>query len=316
MKTSSPFEFPPEQTRIVKKAIRLEYLAITYIFTVIVLLYSVMGTSQAMKTAWVSDALALIPSVVFLAGYKISHRKPNQKFPYGYHRATTLAFLCASLALLSIGIYLFIDSFHKLVTQEHPTISTMKVFNLVIWQGWIMIPALVYSIVPSIVIGFKKKPYALNLNDKVLYTSSEIHRADWMSESAAILGIIGIGAGYWWADALAALVISLDVIHDGFRSMRDVVASLMNRTPKSLDPNKKFDLQNRILHTVKNFSWVKDSEVRLREEGHVYFGEVFVVPHAEQSILDNLQVLKTEIRKIDWRLHDIVIAPIKSLDQL
>ena len=42
-----------------------------------------------------------------------------------------------------------------------------------------------------------------------------MNRADWLTALAAVVGVIGIGAGLWWADAVAAIVISLEITRDG-----------------------------------------------------------------------------------------------------
>ena len=47
--------------------------------------------------------------------------------------------------------------------------------------------------------------------------------------------------------------------------------------------------------------WVKDAEVRLREEGHVYFGEAFVVPVDDQDLVERLQRANRHLLDLDWR---------------
>jgi divalent metal cation (Fe/Co/Zn/Cd) transporter len=54
-----------------------------------------------------------------------------------------------------------------------------------------------------------------------------MNRADWMTASAAMVGVIGIGFGIWWLDSAAAILIALDVVRDGDR--RRVVVGLVER---------------------------------------------------------------------------------------
>ena len=58
-----------------------------------------------------------------------------------------------------------------------------------------------------------------------------MNKADWMTGAAAIGGILGIGLGWWWADAVAAAFISLDILHDGYINLRQAVFDLMNQIP-------------------------------------------------------------------------------------
>ena len=52
---------PPEQQRALRRAKRLEWVSLAYILSGVVVVYLVMGSSQAMKVAWIEDLLALTP---------------------------------------------------------------------------------------------------------------------------------------------------------------------------------------------------------------------------------------------------------------
>lgn len=59
MKLAPQYEFSPEQDKALHKARILEYASLAYLASVIVLMYIVMGSSQAMKTAWLEDCPAM-----------------------------------------------------------------------------------------------------------------------------------------------------------------------------------------------------------------------------------------------------------------
>ena len=54
---SDHHELPPDKHEKLVKAVRLEWLSIGYLLSAIVLLYFTLGSSQAMKAAWVEDIL-------------------------------------------------------------------------------------------------------------------------------------------------------------------------------------------------------------------------------------------------------------------
>ncbi|RYF44338.1 MAG: hypothetical protein EOO27_43600 [Comamonadaceae bacterium] len=56
-----------------------------------------------------------------------------------------------------------------------------------------------------------------------------------MTGIAAIGGIIGIGFGMWWADAAAAGLISLGILHDGISDLRSSTAELVDGAPRNLE---------------------------------------------------------------------------------
>lgn len=283
------------------------------LLSIIVVMYLVMGTSQAMKAAWFDDVLSLVPPIAFLVAMRFRSRPPNEEFPYGYHRAVAIAFLCAALALTFFGAYILYDSVVKLVKMEHPTIRTLEIFGWQVWMGWIMIAALIYSTIPPVVLGYMKLPLARELHEKVLRADADMNKADWLTAIAAVFGILGIGMGWWWADSVAAAVISVDIIQDGFTNLKNAVLDLMDRRPVKVEKEKEDTVREQLQQKLEQLDWVKEASVRLREEGDVLTGEAYVVPSDENNLLDKLKQASDLIDGIDWRVYDVVIVPIRSL---
>ena len=69
-----------------------------------------MGSSQAMKTAWIEDMLALVPPLAFLVAVHRARRRPSADHPYGFHRSTAIGHLTAAVALLTVGLSLVYDA--------------------------------------------------------------------------------------------------------------------------------------------------------------------------------------------------------------
>ena len=223
------FELPPDKAALHRRAVRLEWWTIAFFVVAISALAIVLGQSQAMKAAWVEDILALAPPIAFLIANRYRNRPVDDEHPYGHHRSVAIAFLASALALLTLGGYILVESVWRLVGGERPPIGLIEVFGHPLWLGWPMIAVLLATMVPAILLGRAKTKLAAQLHDKVLYADAEMNRADWLTAGAAVLGIIGIGAGLWWADAVAAIIISADIVRDGLRTTRTAVADLMDR---------------------------------------------------------------------------------------
>jgi cation diffusion facilitator family transporter len=311
---SKHHELPPDRHERLVRAVRLEWITIVYLLSAIVLLYFTLGNSQAMKAAWIEDILGLTPPIAFLIASRVRNRAPNDRFPYGYHRATAIAYLVASVALLALGAFILYDSVSKLAKFEHPPIDLVKPFgDRPIWLGWLMLGALAYSAVPQVFLGRLKQPLAKELNDKVLFADAEMNRADWMTAGAAMLGVVGIGFGLWWADSVAASVISVNIVHDGYKNLRVAVGDLMDKEPTVVDDARADPLPLWIKNELMLMDWVKDAEVRLREEGHVFVGEAFVVPVDDEDLVNRLERANRHLLDLDWRLHELVIAPVREI---
>ncbi|QFZ19376.1 cation diffusion facilitator family transporter [Saccharothrix syringae] len=315
MRVGDRFELPPDKAALHRRAVRLEWWTLAFFAAAVALLAVTLGQSQAMKAAWIEDMLGLVPPAAFLVAARYRNRPPDERFPYGYHRSVSVAFLAGSLALLGLGGYVVYDSLSRLLAGERPPIGLVEVFGVRFWSGWLMIAALLATMVPAILLGRVKIGIARRLHDKVLYADAEMNRADWLTAAAAVLGVLGIGFGLWWADAVAALVIGGDIVRDGARTTRDAVANLMDSRPRVVGGREPHPLPDRLLAAVLDQDWVADAWLRVREEGHVFVGELLVVPTTDEGLPERLEQLGKWARDFDWRVHDLVVAPVTRIDR-
>lgn len=313
MRYPGALELPDRLEPEFRNAKKLEWITVGYLISVVVLMYLVMGTSQAMKSAWLEDTLSLFPAISFLVASALYSRAPDRDFPYGYHRAFGIAFLAGSLALFGMGLFLALDSISVLIHAEHPTIGSVFLFGNQVWMGWVMIAVLLYSAIPAMILGIKKLPLAKRLHNKILYTDADAQKADYQTAFAAIAGIIGIGFGLWWADAAAALFISFSVLWDGFTNLKNAIRDLADRRPIHVDDQKPDGLVSEIGAFVAGFDWVIESRPRLREHGQVLMGEVFVVVRERENLPIRIEEGIQQVKEFHWRAYDIVIVPVVTL---
>ena len=281
---------------------RLEWWTLGWMASVVLVMGLVMGSSQAMKAAVIEDVLSLVPAIVFLLSTHWERKQPDPRFPFGYRRANSLAFLVAATALLSVGGFLAYESVTTLVRQEHPTVGGVTLFGHTIWLGWLMIAALAYSVVPPMILGHLKHPIATRIRDKVLHTDALMQKADWQTGLAGIGGIIGIGLGWWWADAAAALFISLSIIKDAIGALEKAVAELLDGTPRTLDSNALSEDGEHLTAALR--ARFGDVEIRLRETGRYIVAEV---DRAAPSVIPTAAELMG--KTLAWRLASLTFRP-------
>ena len=309
-------ELPPQKQDALRRATRLEIITIVYFVTVVVAIYLTLGASQAMKAAWIEDLLGFVPPIAFLIGSRIRYRTPTERYPYGYHRAISIGFLCAALALFVMGLYVVYDSAMKLATFEHPSIGLVQPFGEPIWLGWLMLAALTWGLVPPLILGRLKLGVARELHDKILFADAEMNRADWLTAGAAMLGVIGIRYGLWWADGVAALVIGFDIVRDGMNTTRRAVGDLMDSRPESVEGDRSEGVPTLVANKLRSLSWIDDVRVRMREEGHVFYGDALVVVNDATNLLSKIEEATKAVRSLDWRIYDFVISPAASLEEI
>ena len=302
------FDLPSDKAASLRRAVRLEWISIGFLVSIVLVMYLTMGSSQAMKAAWLEDLLSIVPPVSFLIAARVSGKRANDRFPYGYRRVVSIGFLCAALALTVMGSYLVLDAISKLVHQEHPTVGSIVIFGRTFWHGWLMIVALIYSVIPPLILGAMKRPLAEKIHDKTLLADADMNKADWLTGLAGIGGVMGIGMGWWWADAAAAGLIGFDILRDGLSNLSRVVFDLMDQAPTRADGSGFDQLPIVAAQVVRALPWVRDAEVRMREEGHTYVGEIFIVPHPGEpaNAASALAEAERVVRELDWKMFDLV----------
>ena len=305
---------PEEQQQALRRARWLEVIWILGLASIVVLLYFVLGGSQAMKTAWIEDLLSFVPPVAVLVATWIEGWPPNDRFPLGFIRVVSIGYLISAVALTGVGVFLIIDSGLALIKTEHPTIGSVEVLGVTLWLGWLMIAALVYSVVLPVIFGRLKMRPARELHDKILYADALMNKADWMTGVAAIGGILGIGFGWWWADAVAAILISLDVLHDGVKHTGAAIRDLSDEMPRKIDDSEFDPLIEKVQRRIDQLPWVKDSRLRLRHEGRFLTGTIHVVPHEGQLSPERLEDAEKELLDLNWRIHDVSVMPRSHLE--
>ena len=287
-----------------KRARRLEFWTIGWMLSIIVVMGLVMGSSQAMRTAWIEDILSLIPAIVFLVALHFEGKEPSRRFPYGYHRVHSLAFLISAVALSAMGAMLLFESAMTLLKREHVTIPPIRLFGQEVWMGWLMIGALLYSVIPPVILGRMKLPIAKRLQDEVLHTDAAMQRADWMTGLAGIAGVAGLGLGYWWADAVAAGIISLSILRDGLTALRIATAELVDGAPRELGSNKIAPDAEALMNELKRL--YPGADVRLRETGRYIHAQICGARPEEEV---DLQAIWPDDQERAWRLAQLSFVP-------
>jgi cation diffusion facilitator family transporter len=309
-------ELPERQAEALRKAIKFEWFTLAFLAVAITMVYLVMGSSQAMKAAWIEDLLSLAPPIAFLLAVRLVNKKPNPKYPYGYHRSVGVAHLVAGVALFTMGAFLVYDSASGLILAEHPPIGSVVLFGQAIWLGWLMMGAMALTIPLPIYFGRVKMKLAEELHDKVLYADADMNKADWMTAAGSIVGVAGIGLGLWWADSAAALFIAASILWDGVKNMKAAITDLMDTRATTFDDGKPHPDAAKVDDYLRSLTWVAEAGSRARDQGHVFHVESFVVPRrGMMPTLDQLLDARDACIDLDWKIQDIVIVPIDELPE-
>ena len=315
MRLVNEFEFPAAEAALMIRARRLEWVTVAYIASSATLLGLTMGGSQAMRTSFFEDIVSVVPAVAFLVCSRLAPRRPTPSYPYGFHGAVSLGHLSAALALLGMGLFLLAEATVKIVGLEPTEIGRLRILDREIWAGWPMLAAVTYSAIGTFLLGRLKADLAPRIHDKVLHADAKMMKADWMFEIATGVGVAGVGLGYWWTDPVAAMLVSLSVVKDGWNNLLAAGRDLIERRPMAVDREEPDPIPVELKRWFERLNWADEVHVRVREVGHVLFGEVFVRPRDGAADLPR-RTREARDAALDrwWRLHDLTVTVLDRLE--
>lgn len=306
-----PGQLPDEQKRQLKAARRQEWGTLMLRITVVAALYAALGSSQALHAVWLKSLWSLLPPIAFLVAVRLESWPPTRRFPYGFYRAGSIAFLTSALALTCMGGYLIFAGARSLIARHQPSLHPIDaVGGPAHWAGWWIIAALAYSVAVPWIIGRRRRQLAIDLHDKGLYADASMGRVNWLAGSTAIIGVLGIGLGVWWLDFAAALVIGLDITWHGLRHLYTSVCDLIDEIPRRIGSSELDPLGAQIRDYLRERDWIRDARVRLREEGRLLTGVALICPCDDAASLERFESAREAIEAMDWRLLDFQLVPV------
>jgi cation diffusion facilitator family transporter len=162
-------------------------------------------------------------AVVFL-GFFVSKRHPTASYPYGYERAEDLAGLGVALVVWASALFAGYASYQKLIAATETTHLSAGMAAAVIGMGG------------NFAVSRYKAQVARQIQSTTMEAEATHSWLDTISSLGALVGLIGVGLGYRWADPVAGFAVTLFIAHVGLEVTREIVHHLMDGVePEHLD---------------------------------------------------------------------------------
>jgi len=196
-------------------------LAITFLVTLLILAAEVVGGYISNSLALLSDAGHMVTDALAIALGLLAARiskKPSDKYAtFGYQRVGILAALINGLSLLVIAVFIFYESYQRLLSPPEINIPVMLVIAMLGLAG---------NLVMAFILGHSHED--LNVKSVWLHVLG-----DTLSSVGVILsGIIIYFTGWAYADPIVSVLIGGIIIWGGARLVRDTISIFLNLTPK------------------------------------------------------------------------------------
>ncbi len=174
--------------------------------------------------ALISDSLNslndIAASIATFICVRISNKQADEGHPFGHSRAEPIAGMIIAILAGILGFEVFRESIGRFLVPKETVIG---VFAL-------SVP--VITIVAKLAMTFHFKRVGREVKSPALIATAKDAFIDVIMGGAALIGIIGVKAGYPFFDPAAGLVISLWIIYAGYSIGVENIDYLMGKSPK------------------------------------------------------------------------------------
>ncbi len=179
-------------------------------------LLGAMTGSVALVADSLHSAADVVASVVTLFSLKLSDRKADEKYPYGYGNIQFIASSIVGVILILGAIYLMYESVMKIVMDTLEPPSAIAVLGAVVS---IIVNELMYRYQGCV---------GKENNSPAIIANAWDNRSDALSSVGVLIGILFAVLGYPIADVLAALVVGVMVAKIGVELNVEAIEGLMD----------------------------------------------------------------------------------------
>ncbi len=269
-----------------------KYASITIgVLAVAKILVGYIFNSLALLADGIHSLADLLPISITFFALKIAQRKPNEKFPYGYYKAETIASFVVAIFILFLGIEMLYEGILSIFEFEE--------------IGEIFLPMAVALISALVSYFLYKYEYSVGkkINSKALMLDGKEKRIDVFASLLVFVAIISHFYGIPYISGLVTSLIAIFILHIGWEGFVDSTMVL-------LDAWMDEDKLKQIWKAMNEVAPVID--LKLRKAGPYIFGDAVVAVPAQLNVaqIENLKSkLLAKAKQVDSNILEIMVEP-------
>ena len=232
----------------------------------------------------------IVASLAVYIGLKLSMRRPDEKFPYGYYKIESFASLIISVIIVITGIEIALDSYNAFLNPSTIEIPLVALF----------VAAL--SALVSFLLARYKQEIGKTIGSQALINDGKHSFIDIFSSIIVFAGILSSYMGYLRIQGISGILVALLIIYMGFKLAKDDILVLLDA---NMDPEKIEEIRT-IAENVAGVEGVH--AIKVRRSGPFVFAELHLETKKGLSV-ENASEITGNIKKA-------VKGRIKNLDSL
>jgi cation diffusion facilitator family transporter len=200
----------------VKTRVTLVGAAVNLLLAIGKIAAGIYGKSAALIVDGVHSFSDLATDVLVLVTLRIAGRGADEAHPYGHGKFETIAAVLFGLVLIALAGALVLDAAQRLQEEN-------------LWQPsrWTLLAALSSILAKEGLYRYTLR-VANRTRSRLLRANAWHHRSDAVSSIVVLIGIAGALSGYRFADAVAAIVVSLMIAKIGFELILECTRELVD----------------------------------------------------------------------------------------
>lgn len=232
--------------------------AVSFILTLVKAAVGILSGSLVLVSDALESASDIISGIASFFGLKLSQRKPNEKFPYGYYKAENLSSLFISMIITYGAIRLLLEGYQRIfvIPNIQYPILTLGVAGI------------------SGLVAFINSKYLERVSKEINSQSLEATAKDRLKDMfVSFIVFVTVLLSYYkipYVEGLITIVISIIVLRFGFFTLKDSVFALMDVSPSK----KKEHVIEKLIKNTEGVDGFKG--LKLRKSGPFVFGEVSI----------------------------------------
>ncbi len=235
------------------------------------------------------SGLDLIAAMITYFSVRISDKPADANHPYGHGKVENLSALIETILLLVTCIWIIYEAIHRLVTG--------KMHIEVTYWSYIVVCA-------SIVIDFTRSRALMKAakkhNSQALEADALHFSTDIWSSVVVLLGLICSNFGWYYADAISALMVACVVIYVSYMLGKRSIEVLLDTAPKGVVQTIR-----EISKNIPQITSVHD--IRARNSGADVFVEMCVHVSPTLSLIEAHQISNDFERLIQEKIERCVV---------
>lgn len=182
------------------------------------------GHSPALLAEGINSTSDIAYYLVVSVFIRISRKPPDQDHPFGHGQLESIAALVVGSFVMTTGIAIFWNSVNGVYDIF---VGESNFLGATLGALWVAL----FTVVAKIGLTLVTQRIGKQTGSTTIGALAQDHRNDFLSASAATIGIYMGIQGYLWVDPLAGAIVAILILFTGIQILRDASVIIMETVP-------------------------------------------------------------------------------------